>query len=97
MGVDFHWSITFGDALVVLGGITVAGSFLFRSGSSVERLHMAVTTALDQIGELKQEIKQMGKVLTELAVQKEQITMLTKWYDELRRGVGRINGNNGDH
>lgn len=92
MNVSFDWGIKFGDLLTVGSALLVAAAFLFRKGGDYEKLRMAVTTALDQISELKTDIKQMGKVLTELAVQKEQITMLTKWYDELRRGVGRISG-----
>lgn len=73
------------------GGLTVA----YRLGKT----HTAITAAIDkqdaaaarqasEIGELKNEIKKLGDVLTALAVQENRLDMHEKWIDELRRGVG---------
>ena len=88
MDLKFTWTITAGDITTLIGALCVAGAFLFRGGATLTKLQNAVARALEEIGELKTDVKQMGRVLTELAVQKEQITMLTKWYDEIRNRVG---------
>jgi hypothetical protein len=57
-----------------------------------------------ELSELKVSIEKLEEVVTTVAVQKvvmenlqSQITMLTKWYDELRHGRGMIrNGEPGD-
>lgn len=93
--LKFNWTFTVGDIITLCSALIIAGSFLFRSGVTLTRLQNAVTSALAEISELKGDVKQMGQVLTELAVQKEQINMLMKWYDELRRGRGWVQGQKG--
>lgn len=90
MNVNFTWDLRIGDVVIFVGALATAGSFLFRSGGSLVKLQEALTHALEQIAELKEDVAKMGVVLIELAVQKEQIGMLMKWYDELRRGTGYI-------
>lgn len=90
MDLKFNWTVNFGDILVVIGLLITAGSYLFRSGGGQQKLQAAVELALNEISELKKEVSQINKILTQLAVQDERLTMLTKWYDELRRGVGRV-------
>lgn len=94
-GIKFNWTLTVGDLITLSSALIIAGSFLFRSGVTLTRLQNAVTSALAEISELKGDIKQMGQILTELAVQKEQINMIMKWYDELRRGRGWVQGQKG--
>jgi hypothetical protein len=50
-----------------------------------------------EIGEIKVEMKRLSEVITLVAVQKvelaglrEQMSLLMKWYDDLRRGNGFI-------
>ena len=90
MNVNFDWTIHFGDVMVVLAALSTAAAYLFRGGGKFKQLQLAIDSALAEISDLKSEISQINKILTQLAVQEERLTMLTKWYDELRRGVGRI-------
>ena len=102
MGLNFNWTFGLGDIFTLLSGLSIAGAFLYRRGSGDSKLENAVTQAVAEITELKQDVKKMGEVLVQLAVQKtelnamkDQISMVLKWYDELRRGTGWVQGHKG--
>lgn len=102
MGIDFHWTVGLSDIFTFISALVIAGAFLYRRGSGESKVEIAVTQAIAEIAELKQDVKRMGDVLVQLAVQKtelnamkEQIVMMTKWYDELRRGTGWVQGPTG--
>lgn len=97
MNGSFDWTVKFGDILVVLGLLVTSGSFLFRKGGDLQKLQMAVKTALEEIGQLKQEVSKIGHILTQVAVQNERLdnigqrmNMMDRRTDELRRGQGFI-------
>jgi hypothetical protein len=93
--IKFNWNIGIGDILTLCSALIVAGSLMFRGGQTLTKLQIAMENALAEIAELKKEVAQMGKVLTQLAVQEERLSMLTRWYDELRRGQGFVRGTHG--
>lgn len=86
----FEWTFRAGDVLTFIGGISVAAAFLYRKGGDETAIKMTLRSVTDELAEMKLEFKAFGATLTEVALQKMQIAMLMKWYDELRRGVGRI-------
>jgi hypothetical protein len=50
------------------------------------------------MSEIKSELSEFGRAMTKLAVQETKIDLLMKWYDELRRGQGWVQGERGvDH
>jgi len=82
----FDWTIRFGDVLTVCGAMFVGTSFIYRRGGR--------DATLDQLSkdfsEMKDEFKSFGVTLAKVAIQEMQISLLMKWYDELRRGIGKI-------
>jgi hypothetical protein len=88
--MNFEWTFRAGDILTFIGGLAVAASFLYRRGGSDVELKIAVAACLKEMSEIKSELAEFGKAMTKLAVQETKIDLLMKWYDELRRGVGKI-------
>lgn len=82
----FDWTIKFGDVLTLGGAAFVGGSFLYRRGGREATLEALAK----DFGEMREEMKTFGKTITEVAIQRSEINMLLKWYDELRRGIGKI-------
>lgn len=88
--LSFEWTIKFGDVLTMCSAVIVAGAILYRKGQA-EATHNAILSRLvDDFDEMKKEFKAFSSVLSEVALQKMQIELLMKWYDEFRRGVGLI-------
>ncbi len=82
----FDWSIRFGDVLTMAGAVFVGGSFLYRRGGRDATLD----TLAKDFTEMKEEFKTFAQTLSKVAIQEMQISLLMKWYDELRRGIGKI-------
>lgn len=96
--MNFEWTFRAGDVLTFIGGIGVAAAFLYRRGGSDVQLRMAVEACLKEISEMKTELSEFGRAMTRMAVQETKIDLLMKWYDELRRGRGWVQGESGvDH
>lgn len=89
-GVGFEWTIRAGDVLTMGGALVVAFGVLYNRGKTEQTQEDLVTRAVAEIEDLKEEIKKFSQVITRVAVQESQITLLMKWYDELRRGVGYV-------
>ncbi len=77
--------------------VTGVGVTLFKLGQAVSRFEYIGKQQAVEIGEMKTEIKTLNSLLTTVAVQKvelasvrEDLTMLRRVYEDLRRGVGMI-------
>lgn len=90
--MNFEWTFRAGDLLTFIGGLAVAAAFLYRRGGTDVELKLAVAACLKEISEIKSELSEFGKAMTRLAVQETKINLLMKWYDELRRGKGWVQG-----
>lgn len=86
----FEWTFKFGDILTLVGALFVGAAFLYRRGGVDVKTSMILSALTDDMSEMKQDMKIFATSITELAAQKIQINLLMKWYDELRRGVGKI-------
>lgn len=93
----FEWTIRFGDILTVGGALFVGFGILLRRTRSDADLSNAVKTALMEISEIKAELKEFARSMGQIAIQEVRINLLMKWYDELRRGKGRIVEDDEDH
>lgn len=94
--MNFEWTLRAGDVLTLIGGLAAAAAFLYRRGGSDLELKLAVAACLKEISEIKLELSEFGKAMTRLAVQETKINLLMKWYDELRRGKGWVQGHDDD-
>jgi hypothetical protein len=88
--MNFEWTFRAGDILTFIGGLSVAAAFLYRRGGDDISVKLSLKTMAEQMAEMKTELSEFGKAMTKLAVQETKIDLLMKWYDELRRGVGKI-------
>ena len=82
----FDWTIKFGDVLTLGGALFVGGSFIYRRGAKEATLEQLALN----LDEMKNDMKEFSSSLAKVAIQEMQIGLLMKWYDELRRGVGKI-------
>ncbi len=78
----------------ILGG---GGAVAYRLGRSTARVEAAIslqeknaenTTAA--ITEIRTEVVALRALMTDVALQKQEIAQLRQWYDELRRGEGFV-------
>lgn len=90
--MNIEWTFRVGDLFALVGGLAAAAAFLYRRGGSDLELKLAVSACLKEISEIKTELSEFGKAMTRLAVQETKINLLMKWYDELRRGKGWVQG-----
>jgi hypothetical protein len=91
-GIALDWSIRIGDLLTVGGAFMVALGLLYNRGKSdsLDTIHLEKT--LEDLKDIKGEVKQQGETIAKIAIQEVQIRLLMKWYDELRRGIGYVKG-----
>lgn len=82
----FDLTVKFGDVLTLGGALFVGGSFLYRRGGR----DASLDTLAENFREMKEEMKVFSVTLAKVAAQEFKIDLLMKWYDELRRGVGKI-------
>ncbi len=93
--ISFEWTIKLGDVLTLAGACAVAAAFLYRRGGQEAGVQITLEALTKQLTEMKTEFKAFAETLKEVAVQKEQIRLLMKWYDELRHGDGFVRGARG--
>lgn len=80
--------------IALLGG---GALLLFKLGRTTERVEQTLERQnvilqqnADEIVALKEETKKVNLVLTEIALQKQQLEMLDRRYEELRHGEGFV-------
>jgi hypothetical protein len=88
----FEWTVRAGDVLTLLGAVVVAGGFLYRRGAKEIAIEITLRALTEQLAEMKTEFKTFGETLKKVGIQEVQISLLMKWYDELRRGEGYVRG-----
>lgn len=86
----FEWTFRAGDILTFVGGVGVVVAFLYKRGGLEMSMKLTIDALTKEIAEMKAEFKAFSTELKKVAVQEVQISMLLKWYDELRRGKGII-------
>lgn len=86
----FDWTISFGNVLTVMGVLgTWAWMFLsMRVELRIQRHDL--TNLKERIGGLVEAFTQLGKILTQIAVQDNRLAGIEKAIDELRHGQGFI-------
>lgn len=97
--IDFEWTIKLGDMLTVAGAAYVGSTLLYKRGGNEARAGQMVQGIAEEIEEMKGELKELAKVITALAVQDtkitnlgEQVIMIQRNVEDLRRGTGYVKG-----
>ncbi len=70
---------------IIAGGGTVA----YRLGRTTERMEQAMLLQRAQITELQEDVKELNKVMTEVALQKQRLDMHSAQIEELSEWVRR--------
>lgn len=78
----------------VIGGVFVA---VYRFGQGAKTTDLSITNMAATIAEIKAEVVAMRALMTDVALQKQEIgslrddiAQLRAWYDELRHGEGMV-------
>jgi hypothetical protein len=85
--------LTFAEILQIgqIASILIGGGIVsFRIGRSTSRVETSMTQQKLEIGTLKDEIKVLSQLVTQVAVQTTRLDMLEKRYEELRHGEGFV-------
>lgn len=86
------WTITFGN-LIQIAAFVGGGLFMFFTmRSDIRVLRHDVGYIEDRISTLNEAFTQLGKILTQVAVQDSRLGMIEKAVDEIRHGQGFIKG-----
>ena len=75
------------EIVSMLGG---GGLVAFRLGKNSQVVREAMRQQAAEIAMLKDEIKELSKLVTEVAVQSKRLDMLEQRYEELRHGEGFV-------
>jgi len=87
---DFEWTSLIGPIIqVIVLSATVIGIFLGLK-AEVRVLRHDVRTLEKQIVALTDSFSQLGKILTQVAVQDTRLSLMEKQIDELRHGQGFV-------
>lgn len=102
----FEWTFRAGDVLTFVGGMVVAGSFLYRRGGAEATTGVLLGTLTSEVADSKREtkesiagiqteIKKIGDILINQADQNRRIIHLEDDVRELRHGHGFVRGDLG--
>ena len=75
------------EIVSILGG---GGLVAFRLGKNSQVVREAMRQQATEIAALKDEIKELSKLVTEVAVQSKRLDILEQRYEELRHGEGFV-------
>ena len=75
------------EIVSILGG---GGLVAFRLGKNSQVVREAMRQQATEIAALKDEIKELSKLVTEVAVQSKRLDILEQHYEELRHGEGFV-------
>jgi hypothetical protein len=75
------------EIVSILGG---GGLVAFRLGKNSQAVREAMRQQAAEITLLREEVKELSKLVTEVAVQSKRLDILEQRYDELRHGEGFV-------
>ena len=78
------------EILTVLGGVIAA---IYGFGRRVAGIEESATVLKEDMGEMKLDLKKLGDILTQVAVQKERLDMFDRRLDDVVHGRVRVNNN----
>lgn len=85
--VSLDTALKLAEIVSILGGGSLVA---FRLGKSSQVVKEAMRQQAAEIAMLKDEIKELSKLVTEVAVQSKRLDILEQRYEELRHGEGFV-------
>ena len=74
----------------LIGAMYSAFTVVRKTGKDNAVQTMLLEQSVKRLDDMEKDVRSIATVITELAHQKESIERLMRWYDELRRGIGKI-------
>jgi DNA repair ATPase RecN len=87
-GID--WTISLGNILTILSVIGSVVTLVYSMKNDISILKRDIDYLQDSHKALTEAFNQLGKILTQVAVQDQRLNMLEKRVDELAHGKGLI-------
>lgn len=87
---SFDWTINVNTLVAVLGFIVTAFTVFASLKGDVRVLKHDVSMVREQQKIINEAFSQLGKILTQVAVQDTRLSMMEKNIDELRHGQGFV-------
>ena len=94
IAITLDAALKIAEIVSIIGG---GGLVVYRLGRTSAKIEAAMTLQAAEISELKEDVKVVGRLLTDVAVQKERLDsharrldLLDRRYDELRHGEGFV-------
>lgn len=84
------WTINLGHILTTVGMLAAAVSVFFSLKQEIKMIQSELSHVKEAQKSLSEAFVQLGKILTQVAVQDNRLNMVEKSVDELRHGRGFI-------
>lgn len=86
----FDWTINLGHILTLTGMVIMVFSYHIRLKNDILKVSVSLDHLRDQQKVLNEAFAQLGRILTQVAVQDNRLGMVEKNIDELRHGQGYV-------
>lgn len=88
--IMIEWTISIGNIAATIIAMGTMISFFFGLKANIDVIRTDLRHLEDQQRTLNEALKQLGTILTQIAVQDNRMNMIEKDIDELRHGAGFI-------
>lgn len=86
----FDWTVNLGHILTFIGMLGIVLSYHIRIKSDISNIGLSLQHLQKQQEVLNEAFAQLGRILTQVAVQDNRLAMVEKNLDELRHGQGYV-------
>jgi len=85
-----EYAISLGNILTILAVVGSVFTFIWTMKSDILTIRIDVSYLQDSLKTLTETFQQLGKILTQIAVQDQRINMVEKRVDEIAHGKGLV-------
>lgn len=85
-----EYAISLGNILTILAVVGSVFTFIWTMKSDILTIRIDVSYLQDSLKTLTETFSQLGKILTQIAVQDQRINMVEKRVDEIAHGKGLV-------
>lgn len=85
-----NWTVSFGNIIEIIGMAVIVITMFNKQNASISLMRKDINYIQDSQRALNEAFKQLGNILTQVAVQDTRLSMIEKRVDELAHGEGLI-------
>ena len=85
-----EYAISLGNIITILAVVGSVFTFIWTMKSDILTIRIDVSYLQDSLKTLTETFSQLGKILTQIAVQDQRINMVEKRVDEIAHGKGLV-------